>query len=300
MILSIPSASHAQVAVGVSIRVGPPPLPVYVQPPLPAPGYIWAPGYWAYGPAGYFWVPGTWILPPTAGLLWTPGYWGWGGGVYLWHGGYWGPHVGFYGGINYGFGYTGVGFAGGYWRGGVYNYNRAVTNVNVNVVHNTYNTTVVNNTATANRVSYNGGTGGTAAHPTSSELAAARETHSPATPLQAQHAQAASTNHALLASVNHGRPAVAASARPGVFEGPGVVAARSANPNRPHAGQSNAANRPVPQNNRPAGAQNPNQTQHPANTAQQKPAHPNQPRSNRPPESERHPNSPHPGDRPGR
>ena len=31
--------------------------------------------------------------------------------------GYWGPHVGYYGGVNYGFGYMGVGFAGGAWRG---------------------------------------------------------------------------------------------------------------------------------------------------------------------------------------
>jgi hypothetical protein len=44
--------------------------------------------------------------------------------------GYWGPHVGFYGGINYGFGYGGVGFFGGEWRGGAFAYNTAVMNVN--------------------------------------------------------------------------------------------------------------------------------------------------------------------------
>src|ERR1700740_2113917 len=129
-ILATPAASNAQIAVGVSIRVGPPALPVYVQPVCPAPGYIWTPGYWAYGPDGYYWVPGTWVMAPAVGLLWTPGYWGWGGGGYLWPAGYWGPHVGFYGGINYGFGYGGVGFVGGAWRGGVFNYNRSVTNVN--------------------------------------------------------------------------------------------------------------------------------------------------------------------------
>ncbi len=63
---------------------------------------------------------------PSDGLLWTPGYWGWNNGLYLWNAGYWGPHVGFYGGVNYGFGYTGVGFAGGYWHGGAFFYNRAV------------------------------------------------------------------------------------------------------------------------------------------------------------------------------
>src|SRR5215472_16539030 len=141
-LLTMPVASQAQVAVGISVHVGPPPLPVYVQPVCPAPGYIWTPGYWAYGEDGYYWVPGTWVEPPVVGVLWTPGYWGWSEGVYIWHGGYWGPHVGFYGGINYGFGYTGVGFAGGFWRGGVYQYNTAVTNVNTTIIHNTYNTTV--------------------------------------------------------------------------------------------------------------------------------------------------------------
>ncbi len=135
-LLTIPVESRAQVLVGVSVRIGPPPLPLYVQPICPEPGYIWAPGYWAYGPDGYFWVPGTWVEPPEVGLLWTPGYWGWENGFYLWHAGYWGPEVGYYGGINYGFGYPGVGFFGGYWKGGAYFYNRTVTNVNVTVVRN--------------------------------------------------------------------------------------------------------------------------------------------------------------------
>ena len=57
--LTLPAQSRAQVSVGVSIRIGPPVLPVYEQPFCPGPGYIWTPGYWAYGPDGYFWVPGT-------------------------------------------------------------------------------------------------------------------------------------------------------------------------------------------------------------------------------------------------
>jgi WXXGXW repeat (2 copies) len=204
-------------------------LPVYVQPVCPAPGYIWTPGYWAYGPEGYFWVPGTWILAPTPGLLWTPGYWGYAPGGYFWHGGYWGPHVGFYGGINYGFGYTGVGFVGGYWSGGQYYYNRSVTAVNVTVVHNTYNNVVVNNNTAVNRVSYNGGTGGITAQPTAAETAAARERHVQPTAAQAQHYQAASSNPELRASANNGQPRVAATARPGVFTGPGVIAAHREN-----------------------------------------------------------------------
>src|ERR1700720_1537604 len=159
--LLMPVSAPAHVDVGISITVAPPAIPVYTQPICPGPNYIWTPGYWAWGPDGYYWVPGTWVVAPAVGVLWTPGYWGWGDGVYVWHAGYWGPRVGFYGGINYGFGYGGVGFAGGEWRGGVFNYNRSVTNVNVTVIHNTYNQTVINNnTTTVNRASFNGGTGG--------------------------------------------------------------------------------------------------------------------------------------------
>src|SRR5580704_19456311 len=128
--LTVPVA-HAQIAIGISVHVAPPVLPVYVQPPLPAEGYLWTPGYWGYGEAGYYWVPGVWAQPPTVGLLWTPGYWGFEGPVYIWHEGYWGPHIGFYGGVNYGFGYTGVGFLGGIWVGSVFRYNTAVMHVGV-------------------------------------------------------------------------------------------------------------------------------------------------------------------------
>jgi hypothetical protein len=189
------------------------------------------PGYWAWGPDGYFWVPGTWVIAPRVGFLWTPGYWGWGGGVYVWHPGYWGPHIGFYGGINYGFGYTGVGYAGGYWRGGAFVYNRSVTNVNVTVVHNTYNQTVINNNVTVNRVSYNGGAGGLTARPSPGEETAAREQHIAPTGEQTQHEHASGSNRALLASANHGQPPIAATPKPGVFSGRDVVAARAAAPN---------------------------------------------------------------------
>jgi len=87
----------------------PPPLPEYSQPDCPGDGYLWTPGYWSYAPQGYYWVPGVWARPPETAFLWTPGYWGFVGGSYRYHYGYWGPHIGFYGGINYGFGYVGVG-----------------------------------------------------------------------------------------------------------------------------------------------------------------------------------------------
>src|SRR6266852_1799723 len=246
-LLAIPVQSRAQVAVGISVQFGPPVLPVYVQPICPEPSFIWVPGYWAYGPDGYFWVPGTWVEPPEVGLLWTPGYWAWEDSLYLWYPGYWGPEVGYYGGINYGFGYTGVGFFGGYWRGGTYYYNRAVTNVNVTVVRNTYNTRV-NNYTTINRASFNGGPGGISARPTSQEMNAARKHHVAMTSLQMQHQQSASTDRQFLASVNHGRPDVVATTRPGEFNVRGAARGRVANeelPSENRKGKNRPGNSPA-------------------------------------------------------
>ena len=219
-------------AVFLSIGIAPPVLPVYTQPICPGDGYIWTPGYWAYGEGGYFWVPGVWVQPPSVGVLWTPGYWGWGGSAFLWHAGYWGPHVGFYGGVNYGFGYIGHGYEGGYWQGGRFAYNRAVNNINVVNVHNVYNRTVIVNNV-SNRVSYNGGNGGLQERATSGEMQASREQHFNPTQNQMQHQTMASQNRAQFASVNHGAPPMAAQARVGdranVVPARGVANDRSAN-----------------------------------------------------------------------
>jgi hypothetical protein len=224
-VLSLSTASHAQIGFGISVRVGPPALPVYAQPLCPGPGYFWTPGYWAWSDDdGYYWVPGTWVVAPV-GMLWTPGYWAFSDGFYGWHAGYWGPHVGFYGGINYGFGYGGVGFYGGEWRGRSFFYNRSVTNVNVTNVTNVYNRTViVNNTR---NVSFNG-RGGVEARPTPQEERFSREPHNAALAAQTQHEHAARQNRQLFASENHGRPAIAATAKPAEFNGPHVQPARAA------------------------------------------------------------------------
>ncbi len=232
-LLAAVTAADAFVDVGVSINVAPPELPVYEQPPIPAPGYLWTPGYWAWDGDDYYWVPGTWVLAPQPGFLWTPGYWEWADGAYLWHAGYWGPHVGFYGGVDYGFGYTGVGYAGGEWRGGAFYYNRAVCNIPENVhITNVYNRTVINNVTinrvTVNRVSFNGGTGGTAARPTSQELSAEHEHHLAPVSAQVHHEQVARAEPALHAKTNHGVPAIAATSHAASFHGDGVVGARGA------------------------------------------------------------------------
>jgi hypothetical protein len=205
LLLAVPAVSLAQI--GISIRIAPPAIPVYVQPPCPQEGFLWTPGYWAYGTVGYYWVPGVWIAPPQAGVLWTPGYWGFAGGVYGWHGGYWGPHVGFYGGINYGFGYGGVGFFGGRWEGGRFAYNTAVVNVNSSVVRNLYvDKTVISNTTVVNNHTSFNGPGGVNARPTPEERTAMHEQHFQPTSTQLSHQQMASRDRNQWASQNHGRP----------------------------------------------------------------------------------------------
>ena len=248
---ALPVVADAGVFVGVSVNIAPPALPVYVQPPCPAAGYIWIPGYWAWADDDYYWVPGTWALAPAVGLLWTPGYWGWETGFYLWHAGYWGPHVGFYGGINYGFGYGGFGYEGGGWRGDQFYYNRSVTNISNTNITNVYNSTVVNN-VTVNRVSFNGGAGGVVARPSAEQMSAAHERHIGLTAVQRTHEQRARGEEALRASVNGGRPAIAATPKPAAFSGRGVVAAHGADTvGRAPAATMSRTDRP-PQAQRPA------------------------------------------------
>ena len=197
MVFALPSRSlAAQISVGIAVHVGPPPLPVLaVQPIAPGPGYIWTPGYWAYGPDGYYWVPGTWVLAPgrhalDARLLGmgrrraTPGTRAIGARTSA-----------STAACNYGFGYGGVGFVGGRWDHGVFAYNTAVSHVNVTVVHNTYvDRTVVVNDRNVTRVSFNGGEGGVhAASQSQTSAWPMNEHHHPPMAAQLQHEHAAST-----------------------------------------------------------------------------------------------------------
>ena len=201
----------------ITVSDAPPPLPVYVQPPCPEPNLMWTPGYWHHGLFGYYWVPGAWVPAPYVGALWTPGYWGFVGGSYVFNAGYWGPHIGFYGGVNYGGGFMGIGFAGGSWNGGVFAYNTAVINVNRTVVTNVYvNTTIVQQTTIVNttNVSYNGGPNGIQHQATPEEQVAVHETHTAPTTFQQQHVTAAAADKTNLASNNGGHPTNLAVAKP--------------------------------------------------------------------------------------
>jgi WXXGXW repeat (2 copies) len=224
VLLAISAASSAQIGIAVSIRIAPPELPVYEQPICPEDGYIWTPGYWAYGDDDYYWVPGTWVMAPEVGYLWTPGYWGSDGDGYLFHEGYWGTEVGFYGGINYGYGYSGRGYEGGRWDNGHFAYNQSVSHIDSSRNRNVYNTRVDDNNR-GNRVSFNGGNGGVEVRATSREEAAGGERHIAPVAAQTQHAQSARANPELRSSSNHGKPPIAATAKPGAFKDSGAVAA---------------------------------------------------------------------------
>lgn len=221
-IFAAPSSSNAAVSIGISVGFAPPELPVYDQPPVPGPGYVWTPGYWAYGPDGYYWVPGTWVLPPSVGLYWTPPWWDWNGSVYLFHAGYWGPSVGYYGGINYGFGYFGSGYEGGRWDRGRFFYNRDVNNIRDTRITNVYSAAPASRGAD-NHVAFHGGVGGIAGEANKQERTAATARHVQVTAPQTQHFNTARSNPALLHTNNHGQPPIPATSRAGRFDEKGVV-----------------------------------------------------------------------------
>lgn len=226
LILTLLAATPSFAQISITVSFAPPDLPVYDQPACPADGYIWTPGYWAWDGEEYYWVPGTWVLAPEAGYLWTPPYWAWNGNDFVFYEGYWAPEVGFYGGVDYGYGYFGHGYDGGRWDNGHFFYNRAANNVNATIVHNVYDAPISQNAVT--RVSFNGGNGGIQARPTSQEEAIARGRHLPPVATQTEHVSAARANTQLRASVNHGKPSIAATPKPGVFEDKGVVPAKQA------------------------------------------------------------------------
>jgi len=152
----------------VSTNQAPPPLPDEEQPTNSEDGVLWTPGYWSWNGQRYEWMRGAWLLPPKLGLLWTPAYWGFTGGYYVFHRGYWGTQVGYYGGINYGYGYPGTGFVGGRWVGNAFAYNRAVSHVNTGILHNTYEEPVkemAGEHVGGTRVSFSTGPGGTVVAP---------------------------------------------------------------------------------------------------------------------------------------
>ena len=182
-------ATQAHAGVFISVGFAPPALPVYVQPPLPhratygrqATGRMAMRGTIGFREYGFRRRERAFCGRRATGDSEADSM--------RWHPGYWGPHVGFYGGVNYGFGYGGVGFFGGEWRGGVFAYNRAVANFGGVHVTNVYEdrTVIEHNTiVNTNHVSFNGGAG-IQARPSPKEIQAEHEHHMQPTANQMQH-----------------------------------------------------------------------------------------------------------------
>ena len=103
IVLAIPASSFAQVR--ISVAIAPPLLPVYEQPRLPRRRLYLDARLLGLATAmittGYQ-APGCWLRKLASSGRQAIGD---GAGAPLsFKEGYWGPHVGFYGGINYGFG----------------------------------------------------------------------------------------------------------------------------------------------------------------------------------------------------
>jgi WXXGXW repeat (2 copies) len=85
VLLAIPGAGSAQVAIGVSIA---PPAPRYEVVPAPRAGYVWAPGAWRWGGGRYVWGGGRWVAA-RPGYRWAEAGWVHRGGQWHYREGRW-------------------------------------------------------------------------------------------------------------------------------------------------------------------------------------------------------------------
>jgi len=204
----------------ISVSLMPPPLPAYDQPPCPDQNLVWVPGYWAWNQRSYYWVPGAWVEPPFAGAMWTPGHWNWSHHpftLYTWLGGYWSFHVGYYGGVNYGYGYGGYGYSGGVWHGSLFAYNLEIVRVDNRWVRETFRDPGLVDRGyieRENHSGFNGGPGGVNYHISPEEQAVEHEKHWEPTGFQQQYESRFRDDQAYWYNTNHGQPAQLTYATP--------------------------------------------------------------------------------------
>jgi hypothetical protein len=77
-------------AIDVYITAAPPTAPAEAQPPG-RPGYVWAPGYYAYRGTNYVWIRGEFIAA-RPGYIWVADRWEEDRGRYRYHPGHWSRH----------------------------------------------------------------------------------------------------------------------------------------------------------------------------------------------------------------
>ena len=89
-------------------------------------------------------------------------------------------------------------------------------------ITNVYDEVVTGNSK-ASRISFNGGSKGTKARPTSHQEALADMRHVGPTEEQRRHLELAAMDRSLYSKLNNGEPGVAATPHAGVLDGPGIT-----------------------------------------------------------------------------
>lgn len=83
--LAAGTTAFAQISFNIVVA---PPAPLYEAAPMMQPGYVWAPGYWAWNNDRHVWVRGR-TIQQRDGYLWTPDRWVQQGGSYVRQPGRW-------------------------------------------------------------------------------------------------------------------------------------------------------------------------------------------------------------------
>jgi WXXGXW repeat (2 copies) len=69
---ALPAAARVNLDIDIGV---PPPAPVYEAVPAPQVGFVWAPGYWGWGPDGrHVWIKGRYIRE-NRGHHWVADHW---------------------------------------------------------------------------------------------------------------------------------------------------------------------------------------------------------------------------------
>lgn len=79
--------AYAQISVNINLA---PPAVRYEPMPVVAPGYVWAPGYWAWHDDRYVWIRGR-TMVQRSGYRWEPDRWEQRGNAYYQQPGRWAP-----------------------------------------------------------------------------------------------------------------------------------------------------------------------------------------------------------------
>ena len=92
-VIAAAAQASAIAQVSFNIQIGPP-APIFEQTPVMVPGYVWAPGYWAWHGDRHIWVRGRTIVQ-RIGYHWEPDVWEQRNNYYYRHPGRWERDIGY-------------------------------------------------------------------------------------------------------------------------------------------------------------------------------------------------------------